>query len=170
MVRIHRFSPRIFFNAEKPGTGNAAPTVAELTQKVTTLEGQVTTLTTERDGLQTKLTTAEGQVTKLTGERDGLQAKLTAAEGQVTTLTTERDTLKANQKTSEQIARENAARHGAAPAGKAADAAAAGAQDGGELWETYLAADTTEQALMRKDKGTELQKSAKAFDARSKTK
>ena len=46
---------------------------------INTLEGQVDTLTGERDGLQ-------GQVNTLTGERDGLQ-------GQVNTLTGERDGL-----------------------------------------------------------------------------
>ncbi|NBB18827.1 hypothetical protein GVN20_05615 [Runella sp. CRIBMP] len=68
----------------------ALGTVAEQAQaQVTTLEGKVTSLTTERDtaiqSLATanaKITELEGKVTTLTTERDGLQAKVTALGGQ----------------------------------------------------------------------------------------
>lgn len=68
--------------------------------KVTAAEGQVTALTTERDGIKSqfdaltlaandhkaKLTTAEGQVTALTTERDGVKAQLATASGSITRL------------------------------------------------------------------------------------
>lgn len=149
-----RFLSPLYFMADKGagGGGEKPATVPELTQRVADLEA-------ERNTLQTKLTAADGQVTALQGEKATLQTKLTDAEGQVTT-------LKATQKSAEQIAREDSARHGAAPSAKTPPEAQAGGE--AALWDEYLKADAVTQATMRKEKGAELQKAAKAWDAAQK--
>jgi DNA-binding FrmR family transcriptional regulator len=170
-----RFLSSLYFMADKAagGGGDKPATVPELTQRVadleaerntlqtklTAAEGQVTALQGEKATLQTKLTAAEGQVTALQGEKATLQTKLTDAEGQVTT-------LKATQKSAEQIAREDSARHGAAPSAKTPPEAQAGGD--AASWDEYLKADAVTQATMRKEKGAELQKAAKAWDAAQK--
>jgi chromosome segregation ATPase len=172
-----RFLSPLYFMADKAagGGGEKPATVPELTQRVadleaerntlqtklTAAEGQVTALQSEKGALQTKLTAAEGQVTALQGEKGALQTKLTLAEEQVIT-------LKDSQKTAEQLAREETARHGAAPVQKAPDANAAQAGGDVALWEEYQKADPITQSTMRKEKGAELQKAAKAWDAAQK--
>lgn len=55
---------------------NAAETeAAQVQATIEGLNGQITTLTTERDGFQTQVTALSGQVTSLTSERDTLKTE-----------------------------------------------------------------------------------------------
>lgn len=55
---------------------NAAEAEASQVQaNIDGLTGQITALTTERDGLQTQVTALNGQVTSLTTERDGFKTE-----------------------------------------------------------------------------------------------
>lgn len=72
-----------------PATPETKPDQADLLAQVETLNGQLA----EANKRITALTAAEGQVATLTAERDGLQTQLNDANGKVTSLTTERDNL-----------------------------------------------------------------------------
>lgn len=114
MLNIHRsrFAPRIFRNTPKDsgggGTPTPPPTSLTLEQQLTKArddlagaQGQVTSLTTDRDQLASQVTALTTERDQIKGQFDSLtitandtKTKLTATEGQVTSLTTERDGLK----------------------------------------------------------------------------
>jgi chromosome segregation ATPase len=84
---------KFFMEPDKGGSsggGSQKPlTVVELTQRVQALEGEKTTLTTERDDLKAKVGTLEAEKATLTTERDDLKAKVGTLEGEKATLTTD---------------------------------------------------------------------------------
>jgi hypothetical protein len=87
---------RILFAAGSEGGGGA-----DVATQLVAAQGQITTLTGERDTARTQLTaltterdTARTQLTAVTTERDTARTELSTANSRVTTLTSERDTAR----------------------------------------------------------------------------
>lgn len=64
-------------NATQEVINAAEAEASQIQARIDTLEGQVQTITAERDGFKAQVNTLQGQVTSLTTERDTLTAEAT---------------------------------------------------------------------------------------------
>lgn len=64
-------------NAPQEVINAAEADASQIQARIDTLEGQVQTITAERDGFKAQVTTLQGQVTNLTTERETLTAEAT---------------------------------------------------------------------------------------------
>lgn len=165
--------PSIFYAADKGGAEGGGTSVADLLAKITGLETDKKTLTTQLADETKKVTALEMEKGTLTTQLADETKKVTAFEGEKTVLKAEVITLKdevknleAADQTAAQRQQEIAAKNGVGAVNRDQTQVNANAAGDCALWEQYVKADSTKQAAMRAEHGDKLDKAAAAYDAR----
>jgi chromosome segregation ATPase len=179
MLFRRTFTNRIFsvllLAADKEGTGGAGATLKQQLEqatsdllseraKLTTLEGEKLSLSTEIGVEKAKVTKLEGEKLSLSTEIGVEKAKVTKLEGEKLTLSTEVATLKDGAKSADQLAAEKAAANGIVPVKKDHAKTAAQATDGPALYAEYEKLKGRERTAFMKLHETALMAHAKDLE------